>query len=81
VCHQAWPDGSTNGVQKYGEYGVSVLQATKQDGFVECIISITDPQVMEQQKWFMAETSPVQYRTSRRAFQRGFALIYLTICS
>ena len=48
VCHQYWPDGSTKGVQKYGEYSVSVLQATKQDGFIERTISITDPQVMRQ---------------------------------
>ena len=51
VCHQYWPDGNTKGVQKYGEYSVSVLQATKQDGFVERIISITDPQVMRQKNW------------------------------
>ena len=46
VCHQYWPDGSTKGVQKYGEYSVSVLQTTEQDGFVERVISITNPKVM-----------------------------------
>ena len=46
VCHQYWPDGSTNGIQKYGEYTVSVLQTTKQDGFIQRTISITNPKVM-----------------------------------
>ena len=45
VCHQYWPDGSTKGVQKYGEYSVSVLQTTEQDGFIERVISITNPKV------------------------------------
>ena len=46
VCHQYWPDGSTKGVQKYGEYSVSVLQTTEQDGFIERVISITNPKVV-----------------------------------
>ena len=46
VCHQYWPDGSTKGVQKYGEYSVSVLHTTKQDGFIQRTISITNPKVM-----------------------------------
>ena len=46
VCHQYWPDGSTKGVQKYGEYSVSVLQTTEQDGFIERVISITNPKVI-----------------------------------
>ena len=49
VCHQYWPDGSTNGVQKYGEYSVSVLQATEQDGFIERVINITNPKVMDKE--------------------------------
>ena len=50
MCHQYWPDGNTKGVQKYGEYSVSVLQATEQDGFIERIISITNPKVVNGQE-------------------------------
>ena len=47
VCYQYWPADDTKGVQKYGEFTVSVLQATKQeDGFVPRNISITNPKVM-----------------------------------
>ena len=46
VCHQYWPDGSPKGVQKYGEYSVSILQAIEQDGFIERVISITNPKVI-----------------------------------
>ena len=47
VCYQYWPADNTKGVQKYGEFTVSVLQATKQeDGFVLRKISITNPKVM-----------------------------------
>ena len=48
VCYQYWPADDTKGVQKYGEFTVSVLQATKQeDGFIQRNISITNPKVME----------------------------------
>ena len=47
VCYQYWPADDTKGVQKYGEFTVSVLQATKQDGFVQRSISITNPKVLE----------------------------------
>ena len=46
VCHQYWPDDSTKGVQKYGEYSVSVLRVTEQDGYIERFISITNPKVI-----------------------------------
>ena len=47
VCYQYWPADDTRGVQKYGEFTVSVLQATKhEDGFVQCKISFTNPKVM-----------------------------------
>ena len=47
VCYQYWPADDTKGVQKYGEFTVSVLQATKQeDGFIQRKISITNPKVM-----------------------------------
>ena len=46
VCYQYWPADDTKGVQKYGEFTVSVLQATKQDGFILRNISITNPKVM-----------------------------------
>ena len=49
VCHQYWPDSSTNRVQKYGEYSVSVLQTTEQDGFIEHVISITNPKVVDKE--------------------------------
>ena len=51
VCHQYWPDGSTKGMQKYGEYSVSILQATEQDGFIERVISITNPKVITGDKY------------------------------
>ena len=34
VCYQYWPSDDTKGVQMYGEFTVSVLQATKQNGFI-----------------------------------------------
>ena len=47
VCYQYWPADDTKGVQKYGEFTVSILQATKhEDGFVLRNISITNPKVM-----------------------------------
>ena len=49
VCHQYWPDSSTKGVQKYGEFNVSVLQVTEQDGFIERVISITNPKVVDKE--------------------------------
>ena len=50
VCYQYWPADNTKGIQKYGEFTVSVLQATKQNGFIQCIISITNPKVMDSQQ-------------------------------
>ena len=47
MCYQYWPADDTKGVQKYGKFSVSVLQATKQDGFIQRIISINNPKVME----------------------------------
>ena len=49
VCYQYWPADNIKGVQKYGEFTVSVLQTTKQNGFIQCIISITNPKVMDSQ--------------------------------
>ena len=47
VCYQYWPADDTKGVQKYGEFTVSILQTTKQeDGFVLHKISITNPKVI-----------------------------------
>ena len=46
VCYQYWPSDDTKGVQKYGEFNVSVLQTTKQeDGSIQRNISITNPKV------------------------------------
>ena len=45
VCYQYWPADDIKGVQKYGEFTVSVLQTTKQDGFIQRNISITNPEV------------------------------------
>ena len=46
VCYQYWPADDTTGMEKYGEFTVSVLQATKQGGFIQCNISINNPKVM-----------------------------------
>ena len=47
VCYQYWPADNTKGVQKYGEFTVSVLKATQQeDGFIKRNISITNPKVI-----------------------------------
>ena len=48
VCYQYWPADNTKGVQKYGEFTVSVLKATQQeDGFIQRNISITNCKVMD----------------------------------
>ena len=47
VCYQYWPADDTKAVQKYREFTVSVLQATKhEDGFIHRNISITNPKVI-----------------------------------
>ena len=46
VCYQYWPSDDTKGVLNYGEFTVSVLQATKQNGFIQRHISITNPKVV-----------------------------------
>ena len=47
VCHQYWPADDTKGMQKYGEFTVSVLKATQQeDGFIQRNISIINSKVM-----------------------------------
>ena len=49
VCYQYWPADNTKGMQKYGEFTVSVLKATQQeDGFIKRNISITNPKVMDE---------------------------------
>ena len=49
LCCQYWPADNAKGVQKYGEFTVSVLQATQQeDGFIKHTISITNPKVMDE---------------------------------
>ena len=49
VCYQYWPADDAKGVQKYGEFTVSVLKATQQeDGFIKRNISITNPKVMDE---------------------------------
>ena len=50
VCYQYWPADDTKGVQKYGEFTVSVLQATKQNGFILREISIYNSKVMSHQR-------------------------------
>ena len=47
VCYQYWPADDTKGMEKYGEFSVSVLQATKQNGFIQRNISINNPKVMD----------------------------------
>ena len=47
VCYQYWPADDTKGVQRYGEFTVSILQTTKQNGFIQRNISITNPKVMK----------------------------------
>ena len=49
VCHQYWPTGDTRRGQKYGEFNVSVLQATQQDGFIQRVFSVTNPKVRDKQ--------------------------------
>ena len=56
VCYQYWPADDTKGIQKYGEFTVSVLQTTKQNGFIQCIISITNPKVMDSQQYLLLRT-------------------------
>ena len=46
VCYQYWPSDDTKGVQKYGEFTVSVLKDTKQNGFIQRNMSITNPKVV-----------------------------------
>ena len=45
MCYQYWPADDIKGVQKYGEFTASVLKTTKQDGFIQRNISITNPEV------------------------------------
>ena len=46
VCYQYWPADNAKGAQKYGEFTVSVLKATKQeDGFIQRNISIINSKV------------------------------------
>ena len=45
VCYQYWPSDDTKGVQKYGEFTVSVLQTMKENGFIQHNMSITNPKV------------------------------------
>ena len=47
VCYQYWPADDTKGMEKYGEFTVSVLQAIQQNGFIQRNISITNPKVMK----------------------------------
>jgi len=49
VCHQYWPTGDTRRGQKYGEFHVSVLQITQQDGFIQRMLSVTNPKVRDEQ--------------------------------
>ena len=46
VCYQYWPSDDTKGVQKYGKFTVSVLQTTKENGFIQRNMSITNPKVV-----------------------------------
>ena len=45
VCYQYWPSDDTKGMQKYGEFTVSILQTTKENGFIQRNMSITNPKV------------------------------------
>ena len=47
VCYQYWPADDTKGMEKYGEFTVSVLQSIQQNGFIQRNISITNPKVMK----------------------------------
>ena len=49
VCHQYWPTGDTKGGKKYGEFNVSVLQVMQQDGFIQRMLSVTNPKVRDEQ--------------------------------
>ena len=42
ICYQYWPGKSSETV-KNGEFSVSMLEMVNRDGFVQRLISITDP--------------------------------------
>ena len=42
ICYQYWP-GKSSETEKNGEFNVSMLKMVNQDGFVQRLISITDP--------------------------------------
>jgi len=42
ICYQYWP-GKSSETEKNGEFSVTVLEIVNRDGFVQRLISITDP--------------------------------------
>ena len=42
ICYQYWP-GSSSETEKNGEFSVTMLEMVNRDGFVQRLISITDP--------------------------------------
>ena len=42
ICYQYWP-GKSSETEKNGEFNVSMLEMVNRDGFVQRLISITDP--------------------------------------
>ena len=42
ICYQYWP-GKSSETEKNGEFSVTMLEMVNRDGFVQRLISITDP--------------------------------------
>jgi len=42
ICYQYWP-GKSSETEKNGEFNVTMLEMVNRDGFVQRLISITDP--------------------------------------
>jgi len=42
ICYQYWP-GKSSDTEKNGEFSVTMLEMVNRDGFVQRLISITDP--------------------------------------
>ena len=45
VCYQYWPSPADKGPQKFGEYTVTTQKEVEEEGYVQRIISVADPQV------------------------------------
>jgi len=73
VCHQYWPSGDTRRGHKYGEFNVSVLQITQQDGFIQRMLSVTNPKVRDKQVCWWVE---YVFLTLYSVTEPGYTSIY-----